>query len=263
MDSPYWKQQTAKSPLYPDIEWSKPEQRNLRGRLGIIGGNKLGFAGAAESYATALNTGAGYVRVLLPDALKKSIPASMTDVVFGASNPSGGLSQEAFGEMRALAEWSSALLMVGDAGRNSETAITYEKLVADYTGTLVVTRDAVDLLKNSTGVLVERENTILVVSFAQLQKIFQSMYYPKILTFSMQLLQLVEAVHKFTTTYPCTIVVFHKDTLIIAKDGTVTTTKWENPLAIWRGTTAAVIATYTLWNPANPLESATAGVLRA
>jgi NAD(P)H-hydrate repair Nnr-like enzyme with NAD(P)H-hydrate dehydratase domain len=263
MDYPYWKRQTTESPLFPDLEWSKPEQRNLRGRLGIIGGNKLGFAGVAESYSTALNAGAGYVRVLLPDALKKTIPPSMTDVVFGASNPSGGLSQESYNEMRALGEWASALLLVGDAGRNSETAITYEKLVAEYPGTLVITRDAVDLLKNSTGALIERDNTVLVVSFAQLQKIFQAVYYPKILTFSMQLLQLVEAVHKFTTTYPSTIVVFHKDTLIIAKDGTVTTTKWENPMAIWRGTTAATIATYLLWNSSQPLEAATASVIQA
>ena len=51
---PYWQQQTQENPLNPDIEWSKPEQRNQAGRLGIIGGNKLGFAGVAEEMGITL-----------------------------------------------------------------------------------------------------------------------------------------------------------------------------------------------------------------
>ena len=249
----YWKQQQPTKPLFPDIEWSKPEQKSSRGRLGIIGGNKLGFAGVAESYSTALNTGAGEVRVLLPDCLRKSIPTSMTDVIFAPCNPSGSLSRDALPDLTALGTWASCLLLAGDAGRNSETAIAYSDLIRNYTGQLVITRDAVDLVKNDSEALVNRPNTTLIVSFAQLQKMFQAVYYPKMLTFSMQLLQLVEAVHKFTVTYPVTIAVLHRDTLIVAHDGEVVTTKWETPLAIWRGITAARAATYLMWTPSQPL----------
>lgn len=251
----YWKQQQPTKPLFPDIEWSKPEQKTSRGRLGIIGGNKLGFAGVAESYSTALNTGAGDVRVLLPDCLRKSIPATMTDVIFAPCNPSGSLSRDALPDLTALGTWASCLLLAGDAGRNSETAIAYSDLIRNYTGQLVITRDAVDLVKNDAEALVNRPNTTLIVSFAQLQKIFQAVYYPKMLTFSMQLLQLVEAVHKFTVTYPVTIAVLHRDTLIVAHDGEVVTTKWETPLAIWRGITAARAATYLMWTPTQPLQA--------
>lgn len=255
MDVPYWRQQTADTPLFPDIEWGKPEQQKSRGRLGIVGGNKLGFAGVAEAYSTALLAGAGEVRVLLPDCLRSSIPKTMTDVVFGACNPSGSLSREAMPEVHALSAWATGILLAGDAGRNSETAIAYSDLIREYNGLLVITRDAVDLVKNDTEALVNRPNTALVVSFAQLQKIFQAVYYPKILTFSMQLLQLVEAVHKFTITYPVTLTVLHRDTLVVAHDGQVVTTKWDNPMAIWRGVTAARAASYLLWTPAQPLES--------
>lgn len=260
MNHDYWRRQELKKPLFPDIEWSKPEQRSLSGRLGIIGGNKLGFAGVAESYATALATGAGEVKVLLPEPLKKMIPTSMTDVVFGASNPSGGLSRDALNDAKSLASWSTMLLLCGDAGRNSETAITYEDLLREYTGPLVITRDAVDLIKNSAQAIVDRPDTLLVLSFAQLQKLFQSVYYPKILTFSMQLMHLVEAVHKFTITYPITITVLHRDTLVVAHSGEVTTTAWENPLAIWRGTTATRAAVYWMWNPTQTLEAVTASL---
>jgi NAD(P)H-hydrate repair Nnr-like enzyme with NAD(P)H-hydrate dehydratase domain len=260
MEHTYWHTQTPGNPLYPNIEWNKPEQRSLAGRLGIIGGNKLGFAGVAESYGTALAAGAGEVRVLLPDVLRKTVPPSITDAVFGATNPSGGLAKDAKNEMTAIGAWANGVLLVGDAGRNSETAILYEDFLQDYKGQLTLTRDAVDLVKNSSGSLVERPNTLLVVSFAQLQKLFQNVYYPKILMFSMQLASVVEAVHKFTTTYPCTVMVLHKDYLIVASDGEVTTTAWENPMAIWRGSVATKAACYWLWNPSSILMAATASI---
>lgn len=260
MNHPYWQQQTDKL-LYPDIEWNKPEQRSQAGKLGIIGGNKLGFAGVAEAYTTTLQTGVGEARVLLPDVLRKTIPATITDTLFGATNPSGSLAKDAKVEMQALAGWATAILMIGDAGRNSETAILYEDFLRDYHGPLTITRDAVDLIKNSSSTMVERPDTLLVVSFAQLQKLFQSVYYPKILTFSMQLASLVEALHKFTVTYPVSLLVLHKDHIIVASGGEVITTPWENPMAIWRGQTAARAASYWLWNPSKPLASVATSIL--
>jgi len=258
---PYWHKQTPEKPLYPDIEWSKPEQRALRGKLGIIGGNKLGFAGVAESYSTALASGVGEVRILLPDILKKTVPPSITEAIFGASNPAGGLAKDARIEMLALGQWANGILFAGDAGRNSETAILYEDFLADYRGPLTITRDAIDLIKNSPQALAERPNTLLVMSFAQLQKLFQSVYYPKILTFSMQLASLVEALHKFTITYPITIAVLHKDYLLVASGGEVTSTEWQNPMAIWRGSVATKAAAYWLWTPSKPLEAVTASFI--
>lgn len=257
----YWRVQRVDTPLFPDIAWSKPEQRSQAGRLGIIGGNKLGFVGVGEAYSIALGAGAGEVRVLLPDVLKKSIPNTITDTHFAATNPSGGMARDAIVEMRALGKWATSILLIGDAGRNSETAILYEEFVREYTGQLTVTRDAFDLLTNTLDTVVERPNTLVVMSFAQLQKMFSRVYYPKILTFSMQLQQLVEAVHKFTITYPITIMTFHQNTIVIAKDGEVTTTPWGNPMAIWRGSVATQAAVYSMWNPSKPLGAATASLL--
>lgn len=260
MDYSFWKQQKPGEALFPDIEWSKPEQKSLAGKLGIIGGNKLGFAGVAEAYSTAISSGAGHVKVLIPNDLKKSIPPSITDTVFAANNISGGLSKDAAPELNAIGEWSDAILMIGDAGRSSETAILYEQFLTDYSKPLTITRDAVDLVKNSSATLVERPDTMLVVSFAQLQKIFQSVYYPKVLTFSMQLNNLVDALHKFTISYPTGITVLHKEQLIFAHDGQVVTMPWDNPMSIWRGSVAAKVATYWMWNKNKPLESAVASL---
>lgn len=257
----YWHKQTTGNALFPDIEWNRPERRDQAGKLGLIGGNKLGFVSVAESYTEALETGVGEVRALLPDTLKRSIPATITDTVFAASNPSGSLARDALASMHALGAWANSVLLIGDAGRNSETALVYDDFISSYQGQLTITRDAIDLVKNNNHLLVERPDTLFVASFAQVQKLFQSVYYPKILTFSMQLGQLVEALHKFTITYPVTIVTLHRDTLIIASDGQVVTQTWDNPMTIWRGTLATRAAAYWLWTPSQPLEAIATSVI--
>ena len=251
----YWRIQEEGTPLFPDIEWSRPEQRSLAGKLAIVGGNPLGFAGVAEAYTVASQAKVGEIRVLLPDTLKKAIPKNITDTVFAPSNPVGGLGKDARADLHAMGEWASGVLLIGDAGRNSETAMLYEEFLTTYSGQLTISRDAIDVIKNSAQPLVERPQTLFVASFAQLQKLFQSVYFPKVLTFNMQLSNLVETLHKFTISYPITILTLHRETLLIAHDGQVVTMKWENPMSIWRGSVATRAASYWLWNPTKPLEA--------
>lgn len=261
MDFTYWLRQTPGKPLFPDIEWNKPEQRAQAGKLGVIGGNKLGFLAVGDAYTVAQGAGVGQVRAVLPDVLKKSVPATITDIIYAPTNPSGSLAKDASNTIHALGAWADAVLLIGDAGKNSETAVVYEDFVRDYSGLLTITRDSVDLLMNTPELVVERPQTLLVVSFAQLQKLFSRVYYPKMLTFSMQLQQLVETLHKFTITYPATIVTFHQDHIVIASGGQVVTQPWDAPMAIWKGTVATHAAVYWLWNPSKPLEATAASLL--
>lgn len=257
----YWQKQLSTEPLYPDIEWNKPEQRARAGKLLIVGGNKLSFVATANAHQEATELGAGQIRVLLPDSLKASIPATILDTVFTASTSSGGMSKDDLGTVNASLLWSDHALLIGDAGRNSETAIVYEHMLSTDRP-MTITRDAVDLLRHVSDVVVRRHQTTLVVSFAQLQKLFQSVYYPKMLAFSMQVSLLVETLHKFTITYPCAIVTFHQSQLIIAYDGHVITQEFDDPMMIWRGSIATRAACYQLWTPAKPLEAITASIAR-
>lgn len=249
----YWQKQQPDKPLFPDIEWNRPERRDLAGRLGIIGGNKFGFVAVAESYETARQAGAGEVRVLLPDALRSKVPTQMTDVLFAPTNPSGSLASEAKTDLQALENWATGLLYIGDAGKNSQTAILYEQAIAETDKPVVLTRDAIDLVQNSFPRILDNPNVVFVASFAQIQRIFRAVYYPKVLTFSMQLAQFVDVLHKFTVTYPVTVAVLHADHMIVARGGEVITQPWENAMKIWRGDTATKAASYLLWTPENPL----------
>lgn len=261
MDHPYWLKQTINQPLYPEVEWNKPERRNQAGKLGIIGGNKLGFASVAEGYGTAINTGAGEVRTLLPDALKKNIPPAMSDVLFAPTNHSGSLAKEAEAELKALCDWADVLLFIGDSGKNSQTAILYESTISKIEKPTVITRDAIDLVQNSYQTILDNPNLTFVASFAQLQRMFNAVYYPKILTFNMQLTQFVETLHKFTITYPVTVTTLHTESLVIAQNGEVITQNWNEPMRIWRGHTATKAACYLLWTPKTPLKALASSIL--
>jgi NAD(P)H-hydrate repair Nnr-like enzyme with NAD(P)H-hydrate dehydratase domain len=247
MDRDYWRKQSPGSPLFPDIEWQKPEQRALAGKLLIIGGNAHGFAAVAQAYQDATKAGTGECRVVLPDALKKAIDPLALDCVFVPTNASGGITKDALPAIKAAAAWADALLFIGDAGRNSETAIVYEEILRAFPDKLnIITRDALDLIKSLWPSLLQRDNIVLIATFAQLQKIFQAVYYPKTLLFSMQLTNVVEALHKFSITYAAVVVVFHQNQLLVAKAGDITSTPWENPLIIWRGSVAAKAAVYAM-----------------
>jgi hypothetical protein len=261
MHPQYWFRQTEEKPLFPDIEWNKPEQKSRAGKLTIIGGTHAGFIATAESYHTALQIGVGHVRVIMPDTLQKLIPPDMTDVVFAESNKSGGFSKEALTELRASCAWADTTLLIGDAGRNSETAIVYESILKESTQPFVITRDAVDLLKHSAELLLTREKTTLVVSFAQLRNLLQTVYYPKILTLSMPLKMFIDALHKVTITYPVMVVTFFNDQLIVAYNGDVSTTPWTNPMALWRGEIATRASAFLIWTPHQPFEAVSTSII--
>lgn len=256
----FWRKQEKSKPLYPDVEWNRPERRDAAGRLGIIGGNKLGFAAVAEAYQAAMRAGAGQIRVLLPDALRRSVPPTITDVMFAPTNPSGSLASGAQAEVAALGEWAEALLLIGDAGKNSQTAAVYEQLAASYTKPIILTRDAIDLVQQSIPTIIDNPRVVFVASFTQIQRLLRSVYYPKVLTFSVQLAQFVDVLHKFTITYPVTIAVFHADHMVLTHGGNVITQAWDQPLQIWRGLTGARIASYLLWSPEAPLAAAASAI---
>lgn len=260
---PYWHRQLANKPLFPDIEWQRPEQKSLAGKLLIIGGNKAGFAAVVQAYGEATEAGVGECRVILPESLKPIIDKLALDCIFVPDNPSGGISKDALPALRASAAWADAILLVGDTGRNSETAIALEQLLASNDKPVIITRDAIDLLRAANSQLLQRPQTTFVLSLAQLQKLFQSVYFPKAILFSMQLTTLVEILHKFTISYPANIVVFHQNQIIVAHDGNVSTTPWENAMLLWRGSVATKASVYWLQNQAKPLEAITASLAKS
>ena len=262
MDLTFWHKQTIDSPLFPDLQWSRPENRSFAGKLAIIGGNLHGFAAAAESFAEAEKAGVGVARVLLPDSLQKTVGRVFEAGEYAPSTPSGSFSKKALTEALQLASWSDAVLLAGDLGRNSETAIIIESFINKYSGELIVTKDAVNYVIPLAAKLVVRPNTTLVLSFAQLQKLATNLHLTKAYTFDMGLVQLVQQLHELTSMSAIRIEVKYLDSIVVAVNGQVSSTNLLTDLPVWRVKAASHASVWLLQNPSKPFEAITTSVLQ-
>ncbi len=100
---------------------------------------------------------------------------------------------------------------------------------------------------------------------AQLQKLFQAVYYPRMILLSQPLIPTIETLHKFTLTYPATILTFHQENIIVANNGKVSTTRLADtdysPISLWSGQLAARVTALALYNPGQTFAAATASIL--
>lgn len=255
MDRTYWHQQPLAKPLFPDLLWSRPENRAHAGKLLIIGGNVHGFAAAADAYAESANAGIGTVRVLLPDSLQKTVGRVFEAGEYAPSTPSGSFAQQSLAELIDLSAWADGVLLAGNFGRNSETAILLEYFMEKCSGQVTITKDAADYFLDAPGPLMMRPNTLLVLSFSQLQKLGTGIRYPQAFTSDMGLLKLVDTLHEFSKRYAVAVMTRCADTLYIAHGGEVVTTPINNPPAVWRVKAATHAAVWWLQNPSKTFEA--------
>jgi NAD(P)H-hydrate repair Nnr-like enzyme with NAD(P)H-hydrate dehydratase domain len=259
----YWLKQQPDKPLYPDLLWSRPENKLQAGKLLIIGGNSQGFAAAGEAFGTASKAGIGTARVLLPVSLQKTGGRIFEVGEYAASSPSGSFSKAALAEYLDMSLWADGVLLAGDLGRNSETAILLESYLDKYPGQITVTRDVITYFGELPTVVLTRPKTLLVLSMSQLQKLGVSSRFTMAFTLSMDLLRLIENLHEFTKRYPIAIITKHHETIIVAVNGQISTTKLVNDRKVWRLHTATYASVWMLQNPSKPFEALTTAVHEA
>lgn len=249
MEHTYWHKQTSTKPLFPDLLWDKPESKLHAGKLLIIGGNAHSFTAPATAYNESLTAGVGDVKVLLPDVLKKSVGPVLTNGEFAPSNKGGSFSKQALSEWLSFSDWADGVLLPGDLGRNSETSIVFEKFAQRYKGPLSITHDALDYITSNPEHLLSRNDTTLIASFAQLQKLALNSHFTQAFTYNMPVALMVDLLHLYTSLHNPAIVMLHNGVYFVAKDGDVCTTQHTNEPINWRVATAAAASVWTLQNP--------------
>lgn len=228
----YWHKQTPNNLFYPEIEWERPERKDLAGKLLIIGGCQNTFRGVAETYKLANEYGIGEVRVALPDSLKK-LTKNLPDISYAPSNVNGSLSLESYDFLLHLAQWADGILLCGDYGRNSETAIVLANLLRSYRGLAIITKDSIDILHSEIKELINRQDTLMVCSFSQLQKITKAINDPNPFLFKDGLVRVVEHLHDLTLGWKFNIITKHLDFLVASSEGLVTTTERKDLNELW------------------------------
>ncbi len=262
MNQSYWHKQTKQAPLFDDLLWSRPENKAFAGKLLIVGGNAHGFAAPAEAYAHSSSAGIGISRVLLPYALQKNVSKLFPEAEYAPSTPSGSFASAATGELMPMAQWADGVLFAGDLGRNSETAIMLEAFLRKQSGRVTLTKDAIEYIVSQPALVATRPNTLLVLSFSQLQKLASELKFTTAFTSTMDLLRTVDALHKLTTTHSIHIVTKHLNQTIVAVNGQVCTTPCPQDERVWRVRAAAAASVWWLQNPSKTFEAITTSVIQ-
>jgi len=252
MEQTFWLKQTDK-PLFPELEWSRPETKATAGKLLIIGGNSQGFAAPAEAYGLAEKAGIGSVRVLLPESLRKSVGKLFPEADFAPSTPSGSFAVQALAELCDASLWADGVLFPGDMTRNSETTVLLENFFEKYSGQVTLTKDVADLFCQEPIAILHRPETLLVIAMGQLRRLGSNAHFPRAFTSELGLVQLVENLHEFTKRFSLAIITKHQGHYIVALNGQVSTTKIKTDKPVWRLSTAATATVWWLQTPTKPL----------
>ena len=152
-----------------------------------------------------------------------------------------------------MASQVHGVLLPGNIGRNSETAMLLADLLRSYNGKLCVTKDAVDALYGEATNLLKRPDTLLVVSFAQLQRLTREVKSPVAFRSDMDFLFFLEKLHDFSLKHPAMIITKHHDQILVAMDGRIISTERKDLSELWCVDVASRAMTFWIHHPKNPL----------
>lgn len=160
--------QQRDEPLFPDLIWSRPENKKQAGKLLIVGGQANQFTRVSTSFNSAEKAGAGHIRVLLPDSLEK-LTQHFPGIEYAQSNQSGSFSKRALATMNEMSEWADSVLLAGDIGKNSETTTVIDGYLLRCITPTIITEDSL----NSTSLPMEqilKRQIILILEWSKFQK---------------------------------------------------------------------------------------------
>ena len=229
--------------LFPDISWSKPQNKQQAGKLLIVGGNMHEFSNVAQAYSSAERAGAGDIKVVLPDKLPKLLQGSDLPIQAVASTSSGGISKESLEEIKGYCNWADYIFLCGQLGKNSETQVLLNMLEGDN---YVLVDDAIDMAEFGF-----KKDKTLVASFNQLQEIFSSSELDTTITSNMNLPEYIDRLVELDMQ----IVTWWQGLVIVVANKKVSTTKLEaDPIIL-----GAYSSTYLMQNR-NNFEALTSAV---
>lgn len=249
-----WSRQAPDKPLFQDVLWSRPENRRYAGKLLIAGGHQQNFNAVSEAYTAALKAGIGTVRVVLPDSLQKMLHKLFPEAEYAASTPIGSFSRQALGTLLDAADWADGVLLAGDFGRNSETAIMLESFAEKYAGLLTAAGDSLDYFVPQPAKLINRSKTLLVGDIAQMQKLAA----PQLIQQNADLVKLLEQISGWVSPNEISVVTVHQNQVIAAYREQISTTPVKNKPDILN--LASYAAVWLLQQPEKPFESVTCAI---
>lgn len=250
--------QTAGKPLFPDVLWSRPENKRYAGKLLIVGGHAHSLTAPGKAFAAAEAAGIGSCRVILPGSAQKVLGKSFLEAEFTPSTPSGSFSQSSLDQILEAADWADGVLLAGDFGKNSETAVLLEKFLQKHAGQITMAGDAVDYFLMNNSPIFNQDGLLTVADFSKLQKAAKNNRPQTALLHTMDVLKLADALNSWTNSNNVGFLTEHQGQLVVSLKGSASLTALERP--DWQASLPSYAAVWRLQQPSKPFEALTAAV---
>lgn len=253
-----WQQQKDK-PLFPDLLWSKPENKRSAGKLLLIGGQSGQFNYVAKAYESALKAGAGHIRVLMPDSLQK-VTEHLPDIEYAPSNSSGSFSKKSLGMFYEVSEWADHVMLVGDFGENSQTVTILDGYLLRCPQLTTISNAALASIALPISQLAKRPIT-LALDEPLLAKLPLQFEISKAITSSMNIMEFADILQQMSQKSKANYIVLRQGKIWVATGGGVTSTDIRGAADLQE--LSAFCATWIMQQPAKPLQALTTACYEA
>jgi NAD(P)H-hydrate repair Nnr-like enzyme with NAD(P)H-hydrate dehydratase domain len=249
-----WSRQASDKPLFPDVLWSRPENKRHAGKLLIVGGHQQSFNAVSDTYTAAAKAGAGTIRVILPDKLEKMLSKLFPEAEFAPSTQIGSFGRSALDGLLDAAQWADAVLLAGDFGRNSETNIFLDSFVEKYSGKLAMAGDTLDYFLAHPEKLVNRKDTLIITDQGHLQKLAS----PVLIQQNVDFIKAIKQVGDWAKNTSSNIITSHSNQVIVCAEQQISTTPVKQKADIT--SLAAYASVWWLQQPGKTFEALTTAV---
>lgn len=202
-------------PLFPDILWNRPTSIGRAGRLLIIGGHKHEFSQIQHIFEIAEASGIGEIRAAMPDSLRRLLPG--VDVrFFLPSTQSGSIARSALGELLNIAEDFDAILIGANITNNSETAILVESIVRKVDLPIIITEEAIGILKFNPDLITGNPNLLVVSTMTGIFELANNHHIPMAIKPNSGVVGKMQIIDQLVQISRCQYFVFDQEIIVAA-----------------------------------------------
>ncbi len=253
MDQSFQKQ--TNEPLYPKVLWNRPVAARAAGRLLVLSGHSGDLNTPQTIYGSAVAAGIGDCRVVLPDAVRKLVgDAAMASYV--PSSPSGSLGRASLAAILDLADDYDVIAIGGGLSQNSETTMLVESLLAETKKPVILSDDALVLMKHQLKEIAQRPNSLILTDMVGLIKASGALGVAVSIRPDGGIINKVEILKDYLDAGKASYVVVGTE-LIVGVGEHVSVTPYELTTAAIQGIATGVLGTF--WTQAQSFEGITTG----
>ncbi len=253
MDQSFQKQ--THEPLYPKVLWNRPVAARSAGRLLVLSGHSSDLITPQTIHQAAVAAGIGDCRVVLPDKVRKLV-GDLPMASYVPSSPSGSLGRASLAAILDIATDYDVIAIGGGLSQNSETTMLVESLLAETDKPVILSDDALVLMKHQLKAIAQRPNSLILTDMVGLIKASGALGVPVTIRRDGGIMNKVEILRNYLAAGKASYVVVGTE-LIVGVENTVSVTPYQLDAAAIQGLATGVLGTF--WTQSQSYEGLTTG----